>query len=107
MYPDKLLRKQVDSELKRRRYIIITFLLLSIIYVMTTIVFGERGLLRYIDLREKEASLRVEVDKKRKDNDKLKALIDTYDENSYYLEKHARENFGLAEPDEYIYRYEQ
>jgi cell division protein FtsB len=104
---DKRLRKQVESEIKRRRYVVYTLLFLSILYVTATLVVGDRGLMRYLELSDKEQSLQVEVSQLQKDNVKLKGVIDSYEKNEFYLEKHARENFGLAEKDEYIYLYEE
>jgi len=107
VYGEKLLRRQVDSELKKRSYVAYTVLLLALLYVLGTLVFGERGLMRYAELGKKETALRSEVSHLKQENDKLRAVIESYEENEFYLEKHARENFGLAGPDEYIYRYEE
>lgn len=106
MRAEKLLRKQVESEIKRRRYVVYTLLLLSILYVTATLVIGERGLMRYFELSHKEKTLKTEVAKLQSDNTKLKGVIDSYENNNFYIEKHARENFGLAGKDEYIYIYE-
>jgi cell division protein FtsB len=106
VYADKLLRKQVESEQKRRRYVVYTILLLSILYVITTLLVGDRGLMRYLELGKKETALRAKVTELKQDNEKLRTALDSYGENNFYLEKHARENFGLAEKDEYIYLYE-
>ncbi len=107
MHADKLLRKQVESELKRRRYIVYTILFLSILYVTTTLLFGERGLMRYFEVSGKESALRSEVAELKKGNEELRQVIELSGENRFYIEKHARENFGLAEPDEYIYLYDE
>jgi cell division protein FtsB len=107
VYADKLLRKQVESELKRRRYVVYTILLLSILYVIATVLVGERGLMRYLELSHREATLSAEVSELKQENQKLRDVLDSYGENSFYIEKHARENFGLAEKDEFIYLYEE
>jgi cell division protein FtsB len=107
VHADKLLRKQVESELKRRRYIVYTILLLSILYVTATLLFGERGLMRYFEVGGKEAALRSEVVEIKHGNKELHKVIESSGENKFYLEKHARENFGLAESDEFIYLYEE
>jgi cell division protein FtsB len=107
VHADKLLRRQVESELKRRRYIVYTILFLSILYVTATLLFGERGLMRYFEVHGKESALRTEVVEMKEGNEELRQVIELSDENRFYLEKHARENFGLAEPDEFIYLYEE
>jgi cell division protein FtsB len=107
VHSNKLLRKQVASEIKKRDYVVFTILLLTLIYLSTAFFFNDKSLLSYFDLGKKETALQSEVDTIRQENEKLKAIIESSSENDFYLEKHARENFGLAEPDEYIYRYEK
>lgn len=101
------MREQVGTELKRRRYIIYTLLLLSIIYVGINFVFNDTGLLRYLELRDKNIALEGGLNMILKENDGLKAAIDSHKRTDYYIEKHAREEFGLAGPDEYIFIYEE
>lgn len=107
MYREKRLRKQVESELKKRNYVFYTLILLSLLYIIGALVFGERGLMRYVELGKKETALQSEINRIKHENERLRAAIESYKDNEFYLEKHARENFGLAGPDEYIYRYEQ
>lgn len=107
MYTNNLLKKQVRSELKRRRYMTYTLLLLSFLYVMINIVFSDMGLMRYIELGQKKAALNREIASINEENQKLRHTLKTYKENDFYLEKHAREDFGLAGPDEYIFLYEK
>jgi cell division protein FtsB len=99
------LRKQVNSELKRRRYIISTLLLLSLLYFGVNLVFNDTGLLRHLKLKEIEAALETDLNETVEENVKLKAALESYKNNNYYIEKHAREEFGLAGPDEYIFIY--
>lgn len=107
MYTNNLLKKQVRSELKRRRYMTYTLLLLSFLYVLINIVFSDMGLMRYIELGQKKATLNREIASISEENQKLRHTLKTYKENDFYLEKHAREDFGLAGPDEYIFLYEK
>jgi cell division protein FtsB len=63
--------------------------------------------MRYSEVGGKEAALRNEVAELKQENEELRKVIESSGENKFYLEKHARENFGLAEPDEFIYLYEE
>jgi cell division protein FtsB len=101
------LREQVRTELKRKRYVIYTLLLLSIIYVGINFVFNDTGLLRYLELRDKNIAIEADLNRVVKENEKLKAAVDSHEKNDYYIEKHAREEFGLAGPDEYIFIYKK
>ena len=103
----KTFRKQVNSELKKRRYVLYTVLLLSLLYIATGLLVGDRGIMRYIHLQDRKAELGAELDVINDENAKLGAIINSYEKNDFYVEKNARENFGLAGPDEYIYIYEK
>ena len=107
MNTDKLLRKQVRSEKKKRRYVLYTFLFLSLIYLFTALLMGDRGLMRYLELQEKQTTLDAQIEALRADNERLRQAIQSYRGNDFFLEKHARENFGLSGKDEFIYLYEK
>jgi cell division protein FtsB len=102
-----LLKKQVLSELRRRRYVFYTLLLISLFYVVLNLLTGDMSVMRYRDLREKKAALNEELSGIRKENDKLRTAISSYRTDDFYVEKHAREDFGLAHPDEYIFLYDK
>jgi cell division protein FtsB len=42
-----------------------------------------------------------------RDNARIRSEITSIREDPYYKEKHAREDFGLAKPDEYIFQYDR
>ena len=107
MNSHQLLRKQVTAELKKRRLIFLTVAILSLLYLVITFTFGETGLLRYLQLREKKSQLVSEIRKVETQNLRLQSETKRLRENPFYLEKHARENFEMARPDEYVFKYEQ
>lgn len=101
------LRDQVKSELKLRRYVAITILLLSLMYVGWNLAFGDMGIIRYMDLREKRSALLDDIKNIRSENRKVRADIDSYRGNDFYVEKRAREEYGLAGQDELIFIYQK
>jgi cell division protein FtsB len=107
MYYNRLLRKQVATELKLRRYAFLTFLILSFAYLLVNLVFSDTGLLRYLQLRENRSALGEELKLLSEENEVLRSSVITYRDNNFYVEKHAREDFGLAGPDEYIFIYKK
>jgi cell division protein FtsB len=107
MYYNRLLRKQVATELKLRRYAFLTFLILSFAYLLVNLVFSDTGLLRYLQLRENKSALGEELKLLSEENEVLRSSVITYRDNNFYVEKHAREDFGLAGPDEYIFIYKK
>jgi len=102
-----LLRKQVVSEIKKRRLIFFTIMLLSFIYLFISVLFGEMGLLRYRELHKTRIHLETQIKEINKENEQLKTQMDSLKKDPFYLEKHAREEFGLAKPDEYIFQYDR
>lgn len=106
MGPNNLLRKQVVSEIKRRRLIFFTITLLVFFYLAISLIFGDMGLRKYIELNKKNVQLENRITEMEKENKKLRSDIKLFKEDPFYKEKHAREEFGLARPDEYIFRYD-
>ncbi len=101
------LRKQVTSEMRKRRLIFFTIVCLSLLYFIVTFTFGETGLLRYRELQGKRSRLVKEIKEIDTRNTQLHSELKLLKENPFYLEKYAREDFGMAKPDEYIFKYEQ
>ena len=99
------MRRQVSSELKLRRYVLNTVLVLSLIYVFGTLVFSDMGVLRYMEIKEKHAVLANDLNRIEAQNNSLKASINKYKSDPFYIEKHARENFGMSSSDEIVYIY--
>ena len=57
MNSDNLLRKQVVSEIKKKRLITFILIILSFIYLATNLLVGDAGLLKYRELSNKKLSL--------------------------------------------------
>lgn len=105
MSSNKLLRDQVISERKKRRLITIILIVLSFLYVGLNLLMGESGYLKYRELSNKKQQFEQEIITLEKENIQLKNQIKSLKENPFYAEKYAREEFGLARPDEYIFQY--
>jgi len=107
MSSDNLLRKQVVSEIKKKRLITFILIILSFIYLAANLLWGDAGLLKYRDLSSKKLNIEKEIAELEKENSRIKAQIKSLKENPFYAEKYAREEFGLARPDEYIFQYDR
>jgi cell division protein FtsB len=105
--PVNQLRKQVASERKKRKLIFLTVVFLSFLYLLITLIFGDMGLLQYRDLFAKKMQLEAQVKEIEQDNARIRSEITSIREDPFYKEKNARENFGLAKPDEYIFQYDR
>lgn len=107
MSSSHLLRSQVRAEIKKRRHVVYTAILLTLIYIAFNILFSDTGLLRLGGLKQKRDALSAEVSAMKKDNARLQSAIKSYRENEYLIEKHAREDFNLSKPDEYVFVYDR
>ncbi len=106
MSSTNLLRKQVISESKKRRLIFFTVILLGFIYLAISIIFGDMSLLKYSELNKRKVYLERHIKEIGRENKVLRSEVKSLKEDSFYKEKYAREEFGLARPDEYIFRYD-
>ncbi len=107
MSAHNLLRKQVVSEVRKRRLIFFTFMVLSFVYLSASLLFGDAGLLRYLELNKTKKGLEKQLIEINRQNEQIRAQIKLLKEDPFYKEKFAREEFGLARPDEYIFQYER
>jgi len=105
--PVNLLRKQVVSEVRKRRLVFFTIVLLSFIYLFINLTFGNMGILRYIELNKTKTRLETEIKEISEENKQLGLQTDLLKKDPFYSEKYAREDFGLAKPDEYIFQYDR
>jgi cell division protein FtsB len=102
----KNLRQQVALERKRRSIIFFTVITLAFLYVIVNMLPGDMGLVKYLRLIETKNKIEVEIKAMEKENNLLQTHIRALKEDPYYIEKHAREEFGLAKPNEYIFQFQ-
>jgi len=97
----------VVSEVRKRRLIFVTFVILSFIYLSISLIFGDMGLLKYIELNKTRKNMEKQLAEISRQNEQIRTQIKLLKEDPFYKEKLAREEFGLAKPDEYIFQYER
>jgi cell division protein FtsB len=107
MSTQNLLRKQVVSEVRKRRLIFLTVIILSFLYLSISLLFGDAGLFQYLELNRTRRSLEVQLVQINKQNEEIRQQITLLKNDPFYREKLAREEFGLAKPDEYIFLYDK
>jgi cell division protein FtsB len=105
--PTNLLRKQVASERKKRRLIFLTVSLLTFVYLLISLVFGDMGFLRYRELRKTKIQLEAQIRDMKIGNEQLRSQIKSIQHDPFTKEKHAREDYGLAKPGEIIIQYDR
>jgi cell division protein FtsB len=107
MSTHNLLRKQVLSEVKKKKLIFLTFVSLSFIYLSISLVFGDMGLFRYLELHRTKINLENQITEINKQNEQLRTQLKLLKEDPFYKEKLAREEYGLSKPNEYIFQYDK
>ena len=107
MSSNNLLRKQVLYEVKKKKLIFLTFVILSFIYLSISLVFGDMGLIRYLELNRTKMNLENQLSEINRQNEQLRTQLKLLKEDPFYREKLAREEYGLSKPNEYIFQYDK
>lgn len=103
----KRLREQVQKEKKKRDLLFLGITIIIIFYLGIILIFGDPGAIKYYSLNETKKRLETEIKEIEKENKLLQAQINSLKEDPFYIEKYAREEFGLARPDEYIFQFQE
>ena len=101
------LEKQVNSEVKKRQMIFYTVIVLTLLYLSISLVFGDMGLFKYIELNRTRKSLEKQIAQIISQNEQLRSQLKSLKDDPFYREKLAREEYGLSKPDEYIFQYDR
>ena len=102
-----LLRRQVVSEVKKKKLIFLTFVSLSFLYLSISLLFGDMGLFRYLELHRTKTNMENQITEINRENEQLRTQLKLLKEDPFYREKLAREEYGLAKPNEYIFQYDK
>lgn len=84
------------------RVVILLSTVLTIVFIVS-FVFSEEGIAELRRSQKRVSDLTVEVEQLRTENERLRREIETLEESSFRYEKIAREDLGLARPDETVY----
>ena len=100
------LRQQVTFERRRRNIAFFTIVTFAVFYMIAALLFGNMGFLKYNALKKTKSGLDTEIVTLEKDNKSLKSRVSSLKDDKFYIEKYAREEYGLAKPDEYIFQFQ-
>ena len=98
-------RKQVEHNRKRRQLIFLTIGILLFVYFSFTLVAGESGFLKYMELRSSRDKLLAEARVIKKQNEDMQGEINTLKKSPELMEEFARE-YGLTKDGELIFKFE-
>jgi cell division protein FtsB len=74
-------------------------------FILFFTVFGDKGLLRIVELKQDKSKIDQRLSVARDDNEKLKLEIVALKTDRRYLESIARKDFGLVRSNEVIYQF--
>ncbi|QWR78723.1 FtsB family cell division protein [Candidatus Magnetomonas plexicatena] len=103
---NNLLRTQIIKERKNRSRVFVFLFTIAFVLIMFDLVFDDMGVLRYMKLKQEEKVLETSISDMEKSIVKLKEEIGVIRSDPFYIEKQAREDLGLAKPDEYTFKFE-
>lgn len=80
------------------------FIFLGILLLVYIIIFSKNGLISRRALEKKERELRNEVQELKKDVEKNDMIVKNLKSDSVYIEKLAREKYGMIKPREKYFK---
>ncbi|MBI5075010.1 MAG: septum formation initiator family protein [Nitrospirae bacterium] len=101
------LEKQVNAEVKKRQMIFFTIVVLTLLYLSISLIFGDMGLFKYLELNRTRQSLEKQIAQISTQNEQMRSQLKALKDDPFYREKLAREEYGLSRPDEFIFQYDR
>ena len=98
-------RQQVKQKKKRTHLVLLTFGVLLALYLTLTLLIGENGFMRYLELKETRDRLMAENQVLEQHNSSIKNEIENIENEPSMIEEMARE-YGLTKDGELIYKFE-
>ncbi|RJQ49870.1 MAG: septum formation initiator family protein [Nitrospiraceae bacterium] len=98
-------KQQVTDNRKKRHLVFVTLGILVFIYLTYSLIAGDSGLLRYIELRSKKEKMLAETNIIKKQNENDSEEIKELQKEPELLEEHARE-YGLTKEGEWVFKFE-
>jgi cell division protein FtsB len=100
-------KQKVTQQRKMRSLVYLTLGSLIFLYISLSLVFGEKGVIKYMKLRSETGTLRAEVDAIRRQNEDLSSQIEKLQKNPDLIEELARDELGLTKEGEVIFEFEK
>ncbi len=100
-----VLREQVIKERKTRSKVLLLVLLIISGFLVYNFFFGEMGYIKYKQLKNNEKKLINEINNLSAENANIKREIELLKKDPSYLEKYAKEKYGLVKSGEMVFQF--
>jgi len=101
------LKKGSSSRSSLNRKALIATAALVVLYLLSSFIFGEMGLIKYYRMQAQYNSLTQEIATLKQDNARLLKDVHALKTDPDYLEILARDKLGLARQGEIVYYYDE
>ncbi|MBF0343938.1 MAG: septum formation initiator family protein [Nitrospirae bacterium] len=102
-----LLRHQIVAERKKKGRVFAVFFILALAFILFNLFFDEMGVVKYFKLKSEEKQMEENLVRLENEISAIKEEISAIGTDPFYIEKQAREDLGLAKPDEYIFKIDK
>ncbi len=97
-------RRQVEQTRKQRKIVFLTIGILLSVYLTFSLVVGENGFLRYVELKSTRDRLFAETMALQKQNEDISGQIENMKKAPDVIEEFARE-YGLTKEGELVFKF--
>jgi len=101
------LRNQLMRERKRRGQLFLFAFTVFLLFIVYNMFIDNMGLLKYLHLKAQERMMEQRISSLEGGIASLNEEIVRINKDPFYIEKQAREDLGMARPDEYIFKYDK
>jgi cell division protein FtsB len=98
-------RRQVQQKKKRAHLVLMTFGILLAVYLTVTLLIGENGFMRYLELKDTRDRLLADNQVLQEHNNSIKSELENIESEPAMIEEMARE-YGLTKDGELIYKFQ-
>jgi cell division protein FtsB len=105
--PKRSLRKQIVSEREKKTRVFLVLFIVIFCLAAGKLFFDDMGIVKYFYLKKEEKLLVENISKLETGITRLNDEIKRVNVDPFYIEKQAREDLGLAKPDEEIFIIEK
>jgi cell division protein FtsB len=98
-------RRQVAQKKKRTHLVLMTFGILLAVYLTVTLLIGENGFMRYLELKDTRDRLLADNQVLQEHNNSIKSELENIESEPAMIEEMARE-YGLTKDGELIYKFQ-